>query len=67
MPGRSGGEPHYHWTLAPTTIIHFLPLRLVQGHDQVLLGCEEMGPYGPENNTNRTNRIDIGWRCPPVH
>ena len=54
-------------TLAPTAIVHFLPLKVVQGHDQVLLGCEGKGPCDPENNTNRTNGIGIGWRCPPIH
>ena len=64
MPERSGRVQHYNWTLVPTGIIHFLPLGLVKGHNQVYLGCEEKGRCDPENNTSCTNRIDIGWRYP---
>ena len=65
MPERSGRVQHYRWTLGPTVIVHSLPLGLVQGHDQVLLGCEEKGPCDPESSTSRTIGIGIDWRYPP--
>ena len=67
MPKWSGGVQHCCWTLVPTVIVHSLPLWLVQGRNQVLLGCEERGPYDLENNTSLTIGIGIDWKYLPGH
>ena len=67
MPEWSGRVQHFRWILVPIVIAHSLPLRLVQGHDQILLGCEAKRPCDPENNTSRTIRIDIDWKYLLAH
>ena len=67
MPEQSGGVQHCHWILVPTVIAHSIHLGLVQGHNQVLPGCEEKGPCDPENNTSHTIRIGIDWKYLLAH